>query len=67
MYTLAWPKKRVHLASCEYCGKRIAWSRRRRQWLALRPLMVPQLTQLSRRMLCQSAAKGAFHDPAAAS
>jgi hypothetical protein len=68
MASLMWPKRRLHLASCEYCGKRIAWSPRKRQWLSLAPLMPsPTMTQLGRRLMCPTAPKGAFHDPAVAS
>ncbi len=59
-------RPRVHLARCEYCGKKIAWSRKRRQWLALAPATsrLPS-TQLSRRMACLESPNRSFHDPRA--
>lgn len=65
MNALSWGRQRVHLAVCEHCGRRIAWSRRRRQWLALRP--GPGGSQLARRMACTTRASGPpLHDPAPA-
>lgn len=54
-------KTRIHLAWCEHCDKRIAWSRKRRQWLALAPTSGAS-TQLARRMACSSGRS--LHDPA---
>ena len=58
-------RQRVHLARCDYCGRKIAWSRKRRQWLVLAPFTDMAGSQLRRRMQCPSAPTGAFHDPKA--
>ena len=52
---------RIHLATCDHCGRRITWSRKRRQWLVLHPFTGPR-TQLQRRLRCP--ATGGYHDPA---
>jgi len=57
-------RPRIHLAECDYCGRRIAWSRKRRQWLVLYPFTWMQGTQLQRRLRCPSSTNGTFHDPA---
>ena len=54
--------RRIHLAACDHCGRRIAWSRRRRQWLVLHPYTWMTGTQLQRRLRCP-ASRG-YHDPA---
>ncbi|WFE45334.1 hypothetical protein [Verrucosispora sp. WMMD1129] len=54
----------IHLAQCDYCGRRIAWSRKRRQWLALNPFTWMRGSQLQRRLRCPSAPAGTWHDPA---
>ena len=55
-------RPRIHLAACDHCGRRIAWSRKRRQWLALHPVTGPT-TQLQRRLRCPES-PGNLHDPA---
>lgn len=55
---------RVHTARCDYCGRKIAWSRDRRQWLAFQPVEANP-TPLSRRMLCPEQANPGYHDPKA--
>ena len=52
---------RIHLATCDHCGRRIAWSRKRRQWLALYPANGPR-AQLQRRLRCLASTAG-LHDP----
>ncbi|HEY9373782.1 hypothetical protein [Streptomyces sp.] len=54
----------VHLAECDYCGRRIAWSRKRRQWLVLYPFTWMKGTQLQRRLRCPKSPNGELHDPA---
>jgi hypothetical protein len=53
-------RPRIHLATCDHCARRIAWSRKRRQWLALNPHPLTG-TQLRRRMHCPGC--GNLHDP----
>lgn len=58
-------RQRVHLARCDYCGRKIAWSCKRRQWLVLAPFTDMPGTHLRRRLMCPSKPNGTFHDPRA--
>jgi hypothetical protein len=51
----------MHTARCDYCGRKIAWSRKRRQWLSLAPITEMPGSQLGRRMFCPTSL--AYHDP----
>jgi hypothetical protein len=53
----------AHLAKCDYCGRKIAFSRRRRQWLSLAPVTEMPGSKLGRRMTCP--ASKSYHDPKA--
>lgn len=54
---------RIHLAQCEYCGRKIAWSRKRRHWLALAPITSLPGRAIGRRLTCVESRNGTFHDP----
>jgi hypothetical protein len=59
-------RNRVHTARCDYCGRKIAWSVKRRQWLVLAPFTDMAGTHLRRRLMCPKAPPGkTFHDPKA--
>lgn len=51
---------RIHLAICDHCRRRIAWSSRKRQWLGFNPAAVAS-TRLQRRLRCPVG--GGYHDP----
>ncbi len=55
-------RKRVHLSRCDYCGRKIAWSRDRRHWLSLAPRTELPGKPIHRRMHC-AAGPGLYHDP----
>lgn len=55
-------RSKIHLSVCDYCDKKIAWSRRRRQWLALAPNVDLAGKPLRRRLVC-AAGPHSLHDP----
>lgn len=57
-------RTKIHLSVCDYCGRKIAWSRKRRQWLALAPRTELPGKPIHRRMDC-AAGPHKFHDPRA--
>lgn len=56
-------RERLHLSRCDYCGQKIAWSRKRRQWLSLAPRTELAGKPIHRRMLCPASAPAIYHDP----
>lgn len=54
-------RRRLHLAQCDRCTRRIAWCGRRQRWLALAPLTALPGRRITRRLTCP---EGGYHDPA---
>ena len=57
-------RPKVHLSRCDYCNKKIAWSRNKRQWLALAPLTDLPGKPIHRRLNCADGPHQ-LHDPKA--